>query len=126
MQEHNLHGNVLGDFGWGEYLIWHMAPQSRVFVDGRYDTVFTSQIIRDYVLFYFDLPGAAHVLAAYPHDFVMIPLGSAAYGLMVRSTGWKLIYSDSGSTLFAPTASAAAQLPGVPATGAAPPTQYFP
>ena len=126
MQEHNMHGNVLGNFGWGEYLIWHMAPQSRVFVDGRYDTVFTSQIIRDYVLFYFDLPGAVKVLAAYPHDFVMIPPSSAAYGLMVRSSGWKLIYSDSGSALFAPTASAAAQLPGVPATGAAPPNQYFP
>jgi hypothetical protein len=126
MQAHNLHGNVLGDFGWGEYLIWHIAPQSKVFVDGRYDTVFPLPVIRDYVLFYFDLPGAAHVLAAYPHDLVMIPPGSAAYGLMIRTAGWKLIYSDSGSALFAPTASAAAQLPGIPVTGAAPPNQYFP
>ena len=58
LQEHRLSGNVLGDFGWGQYLIWHLAPGSKVFIDGRYVTVFPTKVINDYLRFYFDWPGA--------------------------------------------------------------------
>jgi hypothetical protein len=34
MNERSLHGKVLGEFGWGEYLIWHAAPQDKIFIDG--------------------------------------------------------------------------------------------
>ncbi len=37
---HRLRGNVLSSFDWGEYLIWQIAPASKVFIDGRYDTVY--------------------------------------------------------------------------------------
>ena len=72
MNAHGLHGNVLGEFGWGEYLIWHAAPEDKVFIDGRYDTVYPFKVIRDYLDFYFDQPGAGAVLDSYPHDFVLI------------------------------------------------------
>jgi hypothetical protein len=35
MKQHRLNGSILSDFGWGEYLIWHMAPAGSVFIDGR-------------------------------------------------------------------------------------------
>ena len=62
MNAHGLHGNVLSEFGWGEYLIWHTAPEDKVFIDGRYDTVYPFKVIRDYLEFYFDQPGASAVL----------------------------------------------------------------
>jgi hypothetical protein len=34
MNQRGLHGNVLGEFGWREYLLWHAAPQDKVFIDG--------------------------------------------------------------------------------------------
>ncbi len=40
MKQHHLRGNILNTFQWGDYLIWHTAPESKVFIDGRYDTVF--------------------------------------------------------------------------------------
>jgi hypothetical protein len=113
MQKHNLHGNILGDFGWGEYLIWHTAPESKVFIDGRYDTVYPYAIIDQYIGFYFDLSGAPAMLTAYPHDLVLIPPTSGAYTLMAGRTGWKLIYRDTVSALFVRKTSPAAMLAAI-------------
>ena len=45
-----LHGNMLSNFADGEYLIWHL-PASRVFIDGRYDTVYPQQVVNQYLEF---------------------------------------------------------------------------
>ena len=126
MQRHGLSGNVLNDFNWGEYLIWHLTPASKVFIDGRYATVYSITEINDYLLFYFDRPGGSRVLSAYPHDFVLIPPRSAAFRLMMNATGWTLVYKDENSALFARAGSPAANIPGVPVTGAKPANLYFP
>jgi hypothetical protein len=125
MNEHDLHGNVLCDFDWGEYFIWHAAPRSKVFIDGRYDTVYPEKVIIDYVDFYFNLGHAAEVLKSYPHDFVLIPPTSEAYRLMTKSTAWKLIYRDPGAAVFARSGSSAASMPHMPVVGAAA-HAYFP
>ncbi|MFI5352102.1 MAG: hypothetical protein ACHQZS_03990 [Candidatus Binatales bacterium] len=122
MQQHGLGGNLLCDFNWGEYLIWHNAPRSRVFIDGRYDTVYPSSVIRDYLAFYFDQPRGAEVLAAYPHDFVLVPPLSGAAYLTSRSPDWTLVYRDPVAMLFARTDSAAAAIP--PVRGDAPVTMF--
>jgi hypothetical protein len=126
MQRHGLAGNVLNDFNWGEYLIWRLTPASKVFIDGRYDTVYSITEINDYLLFYFDRPGGSRVLSAYPHDFVLIPPRSAAFRLMTNAAGWALVYRDENSALFARAGSPAANIPGIPVTGTKPANQYFP
>jgi fluoride ion exporter CrcB/FEX len=126
MKRHGLHGNVLNHFGWGEYLIWHLAPSSKVFIDGRYDTVYPLSVIGDYVKFHFGQPGATTVLRSYPHDFVLVPAPSIPYGLLEKSLGWTLIFQDHDSALFARQGSPAAKLPGVPVISAATSQQYFP
>jgi hypothetical protein len=124
MQSHGLHGNVLPFFDWGEYVIWHLAPGSRVFIDGRYDTVYPRAVIRDYLLFNYDLRGGAHLLDAYPHDFVLLSPDSAANRIMRAHGDWTLVYRDDDALLYARAASPAAKLPGVPITGTALPTRF--
>jgi hypothetical protein len=126
MHQHGLHGNVLNHFSWGEYLIWHLAPSSKVFIDGRYDTVYPLSVIGDYVKFHFGQPGASTVLRSYPHDFVLVPAPSIPCTLMEKSSGWILIFRDHDSALFAQQGSPAAKLPGVPLISAAPSQRYFP
>jgi len=121
MDAHRLHGNVLSEFGWGEYLIWHTAPEDKVFIDGRYDTVYPFKVIGDYLEFYFDQPGASAVLESYPHDFVLIGLDAPAHRLMKRRGDWKLIYRDGNALLYARASAPAADLPGLPITADAPP-----
>ncbi len=116
MNAHGLHGNVLNEFGWGEYLIWHAAPADKVFIDGRYDTVYPFEVIRDYLEFYFDEPDAGAVLDSYPHDFVLIGLQAPARRLMERRPDWKLLYRDNVALLYARASAPAARLPGLPVT----------
>jgi len=126
MQQYDLRGNILGDFDWGEYLIWHTAPGSKVFIDGRYDTVYPYSVIAQYIDFYFNRNGAQSVLTAYPHDFILIPPASGAFALMQRQPDWKLIYHDADSALFARSKASAATIAGVPVTGVSPQVTYFP
>ena len=126
MRHNGLHGNILDEFGWGEYLIWHVAPDSKVFIDGRYELIYPYKIIQDYIDFRFDHPRAGTVLASYPHDFVLISAKAEAYRLMMRTPGWTLVYRDKDAVLFARADSLAAKSPEVPVIGTVPPVQYFP
>lgn len=127
MKEHQLHGKVLSSFTWGEYLIWHLEPGSTIFIDGRYDTVFPISLIGMYLRFQFALPGGAEVLEKYPPDFVLVSPTMPAFKLMESRAGWKLIYRDSSSALFARADSAAARIPGVPVIASAQASSdYFP
>jgi len=124
MQRHDLHGNVLCNFEWGEFMIFHDAD-SRVFIDGRYQLVYPPKVIEDYLDFYHDLPGAAGMLESYQHAYVLISPGVDADKFMRSRKDWKLIYSDSASVLFARAQSRAADIPGIPVVGVAP-VSYFP
>lgn len=124
MQRHHLGGNLLCRFRWGEYAIWHLAPGSRVFIDGRYDTVYPMNVIRAYLRFHFDAPGGALALSRWPNDFVMISPLSKSADLMRAQSGWKLIYRDGSTLLYARAGSPAAQIAGVPVTGHNPPSTF--
>jgi hypothetical protein len=127
MREHRLSGNVMSDFSWGEYLIWHQAPGSKVFIDGRYDTVYPPEVIDDYLAFHYGGPRAAEVLRKYPHDFILMsPNDDAALESIDAATEWKRIYRDANSVLYARADSAAAQIPPVDLQAERAPASYFP
>ena len=117
MRTHGLGGNVLCEFAWGEYFIFHMAPRSKVFIDGRYDYVYSDRVIADYLDFFAAGPRSATALASYPHDFVLIATDSRADRFMTAQPLWRLVYRDSVAALYARTGSAAARLRGIPLTG---------
>ncbi len=72
MKSHGLEGNVLAQYGWGQYVIWHGAPGMKVFIDSRYDLAYPPAVVWDWLKFANNLDGGAHTLAAYPHDFVLL------------------------------------------------------
>jgi len=119
MNNHRLKGNVLADYSWGQYLIWHAAPDSKVFIDSRYDLGYPPAVVSDYMeLTHGGEAAGVHTLAAYPHDFVLVKSGSQAARLMNSAPDWRLIYSDEIAALYARINSAAARIAGVPVTGA--------
>jgi len=123
MRQHQLRGNILATYEWGEYLIWNM-PGSKVFIDGRYDTVYPLGIIYKFASFNFDLPGGDAILKEFPNDFVLIRPGSESRKLMDARGDWKLIYEDAASLLYARRDSTAAQIAGEPVTGIAQPGRF--
>lgn len=124
IKEHHLSGNILCDFNWGEYLIWHLEPESKVFIDGRYDTVYPDRVIHDYLDFYFAHPRAAVVLHDYPHGYVLIPPISTAFRFMEGRNDWKLMYRDPVAALFARSDSEAAKPPPTTVTGDTAPNRF--
>ncbi len=126
MSRHRLSGNILDQFTWGQYLIWHCAPASKVFIDSRYDLAYPLGVVRDYIMFIYGDAGAERVLARYPHDFVLLNTDCRGYGVMLRDKAWTLIYRDPVCALFARADSPAARIPGVPFAMAAAPPSYFP
>ncbi len=42
-----ISGRILNDYNWGGFLIWQLAPDSTVFVDGRAQTVYSPEILRE-------------------------------------------------------------------------------
>jgi hypothetical protein len=126
MRMHGIGGNILDEFGWGEYLIWHLEPASKVFIDGRYDTIYPGKVINQFLDFINARPAALGILHAYPHDLVLIPLKAPAVSLMESTPGWKLVYRDPVAVLFARSNSAAARLGGVPIVGTLPRKSVFP
>jgi len=126
MKQNSLHGNVLSEFGWGEYLIWHLAPDSKVFIDGRYDTVYPAGIIEDYLAFESGGPEAQRVLKAYPHDFAIVRPLSRAARLMSEEGNWKLIYRDPVAECYVRSDSQFAARFGAPITVRVSPESSFP
>ncbi len=121
MQRNGLHGNILNQYEWGEYLIWHVGNDSRVFIDGRCELVYPDKLIRQYAIFFYGLEGAQNVLDAYPHDFVLIGPHTRAYDVVSKDARWHLLYSDATAALFA-----RALLPVAAPTGGKLADSYFP
>ncbi len=118
MKDHGLKGNVLADYAWGQYVIWHTTPDSKVFIDSRYDLGYPPAVVADYMKVDRGDASGAQTLASYPHDFALVKNGSPAARLMNSQTGWRLIYSDEVAALYARVDSDASRIAGVPVSGA--------
>jgi len=124
MNNHRFTRNVLTQYSWGQYVIWHGAPGMKVFIDSRYDLAYPPAVIRDYLDLANNMAGGSHTLAAYPHDFVLIERDSPAVKLMDSRRDWRLIYGDDKARLYARADSPAARLEGVPFAGTARPAMF--
>jgi hypothetical protein len=125
MNQHRLQGRIFNRFIWGSYIFWH-APGSKVFIDGRFEMIYPLDVQRAYLDFLRGGAGAARVLAAYPHDFVMEETDAAPYRFMLGQPGWRLVYRDPVAALFARADSPAAHIAGVPVLRDEGPPSLFP
>jgi hypothetical protein len=126
MEEHKLQGNVLSDFGWADYLLFHYAARTKIFIESIFEAYYPHQVQSDFAAINDAESGAARVLDRYRNDFVLMPTGSAAYSLMMAQAGWRLIYRDPISALFTRANSPAAQLANVPELVKTAPPSLFP
>jgi hypothetical protein len=126
IQGHDLEGDVLCEFGWADYLLFHDAAHTKIFIESIFEAYYPLHLQSDFAAVYYGEPGGARVIDAYPNDFVLMPTGSAAYSLMMAQAGWRLVYRDPVSALFARAGSPATQLAGVPDLARTAPPSVFP
>lgn len=100
IKKNNLKGNILPYFEWGEYLIWTLYPDSKVGMDGRYETVYRDEVCKEYFDFLFARDNIKEFLNKYRHDMILVRSESKISSLLLNEYGWLLVYSGEGSALF--------------------------
>ena len=100
MQQNQLHGNLLPQFEWGSWILWHMGDAFKVYIDPRGELVYTDKQEGDYARFFYGMDGSEKLLDAYPHDYVLIGVHDKGADLVRRDPRWHLLYSDQTSALF--------------------------
>ncbi|MGA2274772.1 MAG: hypothetical protein ABSH00_14545 [Bryobacteraceae bacterium] len=84
---------------WGDYLIYRLYPQSRVFVDGRsdfYGDDFETKLFEVLNVNY----GWDRTLARFGVDTVLMPPNSPLTGALKESCGWLVVYDDGVALVF--------------------------
>ena len=99
-------GRLVVWFGWGQYAIWHLAPDLAVSIDGRRETVYSAAMQERHLRFFFDTPGGASLPRELAADYVWIPKDVPAASRLQRD-GWVMVYSGERSAILSPPGTAA-------------------
>jgi CheY-like chemotaxis protein len=93
-------GKILTKFGWGEYLIWDLHPQCLVALDGRYETVYSAKVQKEYFEFCYGGPHWRRFLRNYPPDLILMDRKMPVVNLIEQDPHWRQIYADVNCVLF--------------------------
>lgn len=100
MKANGIHGNALVFFDWGEYCIWHLYPQCKVFMDGRFRSAYSPTTIEDYFSFLYGKTTWRNALDHYPTDIVLVHPRNPAASLMHAQNGWVQVSHTDTADLF--------------------------
>ena len=103
IKENHLHGHMLNAFDYGGYLIWAL-PDQPVFVDGRADVFEWSGVLGQFSEWATLQSDPNALLDKYDVRFCLLERESLMAHVMPLLPGWKAIYSDTLSVIFARTA----------------------
>ncbi|HST10954.1 MAG TPA: hypothetical protein VLL05_11300 [Terriglobales bacterium] len=93
-------GNVMVPFRLGAYVSWKLYPAVKVALDGRYEEVYSNDVMRQIFDFYEAQTGWRATLDRYPTDVVVAPRDAPICEKM-HATEWRPIYQDKEFVLYA-------------------------
>jgi hypothetical protein len=99
MDRAGVEGNLVVDFDWGEYVIWHLGPRVKVSIDGRRETVYSSQALARDLDFREGRPGWRALLETSDPVAALLRRGSPCDLRLRSEPDWKVAYEDPLSTL---------------------------
>ncbi|MFB3826743.1 MAG: hypothetical protein ACE15B_08230 [Bryobacteraceae bacterium] len=90
---------VFTDEQWGDYLIYSLYPETRVFIDGRGD-FYGSRFGQKFL----DVMNVSHTWEAHLNQYgvevIMLPAGAPLGGALKESSRWRLVYDDGHALVF--------------------------
>ena len=101
MKKNRIQGNVLVPFDWGEYVLWHLYPESKVSIDGRFTTSYPDSVIDPHFLAIDDEAGWKRLVEKFPSDVIIarqIPYFQKLAAQ--KNPTWIYVYSDRLSIVF--------------------------
>jgi hypothetical protein len=100
MANHRLPSRVFVSYSWGGYLLWHVYPRYRDYMDSRADTLFNNRILRGYVSMYDAAPAWRATLTHYRIQDVLVERDAPLAQVLALDPHWRLTYRDSVSVLY--------------------------
>lgn len=100
LRHHRIAGNVAVPFEWGSYAIWKLPAGSRVFIDGRYETVYPESVIREAFAFQDGADDWQRLLDDHPTDVVVVQRVRGLQARMMARDDFEYVYSDPASFVF--------------------------
>jgi hypothetical protein len=95
-----LSGPVLNEYTYGGYLIW-AAPQQKVFIDGRADVYEPAGVLAEYGRWATVQEDPRLLLDKYRIRLCVVPKSHPISRVMALLEGWKTVYTDEASVVFA-------------------------
>lgn len=92
--------NLATPFGWGEYVIWHLAPRVKVGMDGRRETVYPDSVYQDYRSFRVGVGDWRRWLDAYGAEAALVMAESPPDNLLALHSEWRELYRSDVSALY--------------------------
>jgi len=95
LQALNAGPRVLNYYNWGGFIMLH-APELKVIIDGRANTLYSERLYNDYVAMIGSRDGLPSRLALYAPDVALLPGGSGSLASTLASSkfGWRVLYAD--------------------------------
>jgi hypothetical protein len=103
MQQLGVNGNLITDYGWGQFVIWHSFPESRVAFDGRYRTVYPAEIEQKLIDFQKagdELPRVCPLIDDFPTEIALLPVTAGTTRYLDTRADWVSVYRDDQAALF--------------------------
>ncbi|MEF3273314.1 MAG: hypothetical protein K6356_02785 [Chloroflexus sp.] len=128
LHESGFRGRLMCDFGWGQYLLWHLGPEVQIGMDGRRETVYSPEVYNQYINFHFGMNDWDAILNRKLPDAVLVGRNSNPANLLALKPEWKQVFADEESVLFIYEHSEAARVIELAARSFQPrsPTMTFP
>ncbi|MFQ5699461.1 MAG: hypothetical protein ACE5IL_14410 [Myxococcota bacterium] len=92
-------------YNWGGYLMLH-APQVKVFIDGRANTLYDDELYRNYGKIAGGGPDTERLIRRYRFDMALVPRSSPLVTRLGRlAHPWRVIYADASTIILVPSGS---------------------
>ena len=101
LKENNINANLLNSFNWGKYLTYHLYPNIRVCIDGRFDTAYPESFIKEYFDFFQGNDRSFVFLDKYKHDLILMEANSDVVNRLKSEENWVLLNTTKYAALFA-------------------------
>lgn len=102
IQDEGLEGPMFNQFGYGGFLLFHLWPQHRVYIDGRTDLVYTPQMVERYIRSSMDPSVFAEEDEAHNFQFIIVdnsPM-QGTFAHLDRNPKWALVHASRRSLIY--------------------------
>lgn len=100
LAEHKVQGRLLTQYGWGQYVLWHLYPDCTVGFDGRYRTIYPAEIETQFLAFQKLKPGDEPPPLLDQAEIILWPVEHRPLPYLAGRPEWVEVYRDDQASVW--------------------------